>query len=71
MNDENSEPVIPSPAEQGQASHVAVPVKLLNMVTALIGSKIPWAEADGVMSQLKVSCIAINLKPVKIPPEQD
>jgi hypothetical protein len=41
---------MPSPA---QASHVLLPVEVFNAMTQLVGSKIPWGDADQVMSLVK------------------
>lgn len=41
---------MPSPA---QASHVLLPVEVFNALTQLVGAKIPWGEADQVMSVVK------------------
>lgn len=45
-----------------EATHIAVPVKLMDEVAALIASEVPWGKADSVMSQLKVAAKAITIE---------
>ena len=73
-DDENNNgaeaPVETTPVAEGdQASFVAMPIGLLNAITLLIGSEIPWAKADPVMSKLKIGVVAVNLKPAEAPKE--
>lgn len=36
-----------------QATHVLLPVEVFNALTQLIGSKIPWGDADQIMTLVK------------------
>lgn len=71
MSDDNNNKVVEtSPVAAGEPpSYVAMPIGLLNAVTALIGSEIPWAKADAVMSKLKTSVVTVNITPPEAPKE--
>lgn len=44
-----------------QASHMAMPKEVFNALTQLVGAKIPWGEADQVMTLVKQTTAPVEL----------
>lgn len=47
--------------EEKEATHIAIPIKLMQEMSALIATEIPWGKADQVMSALKTVAVPINI----------